>query len=264
MTDQGHPGSPTETVGILTRDDGATIAHVRLAGKNPGVVFLHGFHSDMTGNKALAVEEFCRKRGQAFVRYDATGHGRSSGEFINGGIGQWAADAVSVIDALTDGPQILVGSSMGGWLMLLAALQRRHRVVGLLGLAAAPDFTEELIYAVLTPEQKRALLVEGKLEIADCEDRPAYQIGRALIEEGRENMLLSDGINLTCPVRLIHGQKDAEVPWQTVLRLQEHLASDDVEVTLIKSAGHRLGEPQELNTIVTVLEELLRKVEENR
>ncbi|HIJ62737.1 MAG TPA: alpha/beta hydrolase, partial [Rhodospirillaceae bacterium] len=151
MTEPNDKHPPAEGGGILTRSDGSTIAYNRLAGKNPGVVFLHGFKSDMTGGKALAVEAFCRDRGQAFVRFDCGGHGASSGRFEDGTIGQWLDDAVAVIDVLTDGPQVLVGSSMGGWLALLLALTRPRRVAGLLGLAAAPDFTEELIFDAFTP-----------------------------------------------------------------------------------------------------------------
>ncbi|HLN24960.1 MAG TPA: alpha/beta hydrolase [Patescibacteria group bacterium] len=260
MTERDDVVTPAGPGGILARKDGATIAYNRLPGKNPGIVFLHGFQSDMSGGKALAVEEFCRKRGQAFLRFDVTGHGQSSGAFTDGGIGQWAADVVSVLDALTEGPQILVGSSMGGWLMLLAALERRDRVAGLLGLAAAPDFTEDLMFETMTPEQKRALLVDGKVELEDCDSPRPYIVTRHLIEDGRQNLLLHGPINLTCPVRLIHGQKDPDVPWNTALRLQEHLLSDDVEVTLVKSAGHRLSEPEDLARMLRVLEGLLERV----
>jgi pimeloyl-ACP methyl ester carboxylesterase len=254
----------TETkmaAGILPRDGGATIAYERLEGKNPGVVFLHGFRSDMTGGKAMAVEEFCAKRGQAFVRFDDQGHGQSSGAFEEGCIGLWASDAVAVLDALTEGPQVIVGSSMGGWLMLLAALERRDRVAGLLGLAAAPDFTEDLVHSELTPEQKRELLIKGRVEIDDCEGLPPVPITRHLIEDGRQNLLLQGPINLVCPVRLIHGQRDESVPWQTALRLQDHLMSEDVEVTLVKSAVHRLSEPEDLERMLTVLGKLLDQLE---
>ena len=247
--------------GILPRDGGAAIAYERIEGKNPGVVFLHGFRSDMTGGKALAVEEFCRKRGQAFVRFDDQGHGSSSGRFEDGCIGLWASDAVAVLDALTEGPQVIVGSSMGGWLMLLAALERRDRVAGLLGLAAAPDFTEELIYPELTEAQKRELLVKSQTEIEDQDGCPPTPITRGLIEDGRQHLLLQGPIALTCPVRLIHGQQDKSVPWETALRLQDHLLSEDVEVTLVKSAGHRLSEPQDLDRMLTVLGKLLDQLE---
>ena len=249
------------TAGILTRADGATIAYERCGGKNPGVVFLHGLRSDMTGGKALAVEAWCRRHGHACLRLDVRGHGRSSGRFEDGSIGLWAADVVAALDALTEGPQVLVGSSMGGWLMLLAALERPRRVAGLLGLAAAPDFTEDLIHQRFSPEQKRALLVAGQVMIDEDEGLPPLPVTRLLIEDGRQQMLLRDRINIACPVRLIHGQRDASVPWETALRLDEQLASDDVEVTLVKSGGHRLSEPADLARMETALERLLQTVD---
>jgi pimeloyl-ACP methyl ester carboxylesterase len=261
MKQNDKAAQATGTGGILPRADGTTIAYNKLTGKNPGIVFLHGFKSDRTGGKALAVEDYCRKRGQAFVRFDARGHGESSGRFEDGTIGQWADDAVAVLDSLTTGPQILVGSSMGGWLMLLAALQRRQRVVGLLGLASAPDFTEELIFDAFSLEQKQILLKEGQVLIDECHGEAPYPITRTLIEDGRQHLLLHGPINLFCPIRLIHGQRDADVPWRTALRLQEHLASEDVDVTLVKSAGHRLSEPDDIARMLDVLEGLVRKVE---
>jgi pimeloyl-ACP methyl ester carboxylesterase len=259
MTQGDEASLPAEPGGILARGDGSTIAYNKLAGKNPGVVFLHGFKSDRTGGKAMAVEAFCRRRGQAFLRLDVSGHGESSGHFEDGTIGRWASDVVAAIDALTDGPLVLVGSSMGGWLMLLAALERRKRVAGLLGLAAAPDFTEELLFDAFSIEQKQQLLTEGQVPIED--EFGTYPITRRLIEDGRQHLLLHAPINLNCPVRLIHGKKDDSVPWRTALRLQEHLVSDDVEVTLVKSAGHRLSEPEDLDRMLSILDDLLRKVE---
>jgi pimeloyl-ACP methyl ester carboxylesterase len=262
MTQNNEATEAAGTGGILARADGTTIAYNVIAGKNPGIVFLHGFKSDRTGGKALAVEEFCRRRGQAFVRYDASGHGESSGRFEDGSIGQWASDAIAVLDSLTEGPQILVGSSMGGWLMLLTALERRSRVAGLLGLAAAPDFTEDLMYGSFGPEQKQALLREGRVVVEACNGDAPYPITRWLIEDGRQHLLLHSPINITCPVRLIHGQRDEDVPWRTAIRLQDHLISDDVEVTLVKSAGHRLSEPDDIERMQDVLERLIRKIEE--
>ncbi len=261
MNERAEARPPTKTAGILPRGDGTTIAYNRLAGKNPGVVFLHGFMSDMTGGKAMAVEAFCRRRGQAFVRFDAFGHGVSAGRFEEGCIGRWAADTVAVLDALTEGPQLLVGSSMGGWLMLLAALQRRERIAGLLGLAAAPDFTEELLFEAFDAEQRRTLLAEGEVMVAGYDGEGPYPITRRLIEDGRQHLLLQGPINLSCPVHLIHGQQDASVPWQTALRLQEHLISDDVEVTLAKSGDHRLSEPADIERMLGILESLLQRIE---
>lgn len=255
-------GGASEAGGILSRSDGSAIAYHALAGTSPGVVFIHGFRSDMTGNKALVVEEFCRKRGNAFVRFDVTGHGSSSGRFDDGCISQWAADVVSVLDELTEGPQVLVGSSMGGWLMLLAALQRRPRIAGLLGLAAAPDFTEELVWAEFSEDERRTLVTEGRVLLPDCfGEQPHFPITRRLIEDGRNNLLFPGPIALDVPVRLIHGQQDEDVPWRTALRIQEALISDDVEVAIVKSSGHRLSEPHDLERMQTVLDELLRTVE---
>lgn len=243
--------------GILARDDGATIAYHALPGSFPGIVFLHGFKSDMTGTKALALEALCRERGQAFLRFDGFGHGQSSGRFEDGTIGRWVDDAVAVIDALTTGPQVLVGSSMGGWIMLLAALRRRERVAGLIGLAPAPDFTEDLVWQRFSEAQRQAMLSAGVVLLPDCYGGGDYPMTRLLIEEGRRHLLLADPIALACPVRLIHGMRDEDVPWETSLRLQRQLASEDVEVTLVKDGTHRLLEPQDLDRLRRVVAALL-------
>lgn len=260
MDSSRQDGPSAATGGILAREGGPTIAYDRIFGKIPGVVFLHGFKSDRKGTKALALEAFCRERGQAFLRFDAFGHGESSGDFACGTIGRWAEDAIAVIDALTEGPQILVGSSMGGWLMLLAALARPRRIAGLLGLAAAPDFTEELIYGSLSETDRRRLLTEGRLMVEDHYGSPPFPVTRALIEDGRNHLLLGAPINLHCPVRLIHGQADTDVPWRTALQLADHLTTRDVEVTLVKSAGHRLSEPADLALIERTLDTLIAQV----
>ncbi len=260
MKDKQDGCGPPVGAGILARGDGASIAYRRIDGTSPGVVFLHGLRSDMTGTKAQALEALCRAGGHAFVGFDCFGHGGSSGAFADGTIGRWAADAVAVLDALTEGPQVLVGSSMGGWTALLAALERRNRVAGLVGIAAAPDFTEELMWDRFTPAQRRALLEEGEVVEPDAYDpeRP-LRITRALIEDGRNHLLLPDAVNLACPVRLIHGQRDADVPWPTALRLAEALASDDVEIVLVKDGDHRLSRHQDLARMVGVVAALLEK-----
>lgn len=243
--------------GILARDDGAAIAYHALAGRNPGVVFLHGLMSDMEGGKALALEAFCEARGQAFLRFDTYGHGRSSGRFQDGTIGRWADDAVAVLDRLTTGPQVLVGSSMGGWVALLAALRRPGRVAGLVGIAAAPDFTEDLVWREFTPAQRHALLTEGVVSLPSGHGEDPYVISRALIDEGRNHLLLADAVNLSCPVRLIHGLRDADVPWRTSERLAGQLAAEDVVLTLVKDGDHRLSRPQDLARMVGVVAGLL-------
>jgi len=247
----------TESGGILTRGIGTTIAYRRTPGKNPGVVFIHGLRSDMNGNKALALEAHCRAEGRAFLCFDLTGHGASSGRFEDGTIGAWTEDVVAALDELTEGPQILVGSSLGGWLMLLAALARPERVAGLMGLAAAPDFTEDLIYAAFSPDQKAELVSAGRVLIDDCYGAQPYAISRGLIEEARAHLVLREPINLSQPAVLIQGQRDEDVPWQTALTLADRLTSKQVRVILHKNGNHRLSELEDLQLIRTNLEYLI-------
>ena len=246
---------------ILTRDDGATIAYHAIPGKSPGVVFLTGFMSDMTGGKAVALEAFCRARGQAFLRFDYTGHGASSGAFEDGTVGRWADDTLTVLDALCKGPQVLVGSSMGGWVMLLAALWRPQRVVGLLGIAAAPDFTVDLIPHGLTDEQKVALERDGVVYLPSDYGPDPTPLTKKLLEDGSNHLVLRDEIALDVPVRLIHGMKDPDVPWETTMRIADRVRSRDVEVTLIKDGDHRLSEPADLRRLCATLEALLGHIE---
>lgn len=246
---------------ILARPDGASIAYHRTEGRGPGVIFLTGLMSDMEGSKALALEAWAKARGQAFVRFDFYGHGQSSGAFPDGTIGRWAGDAVAVIDELSAGPQVLVGSSMGGWVMLLAALKRTERVAGLVGVAAAPDFTEDLMRGQLSAEQLAAIEANGRVDIpSDYGDGP-YIISKALLDDGRNHLLLRDEIALDIPVRLIQGLRDLDVPPQTAARIQEKLRSQDVEVTYVKAGGHRLSEPHDLTRLVGVVTALVDQLE---
>ena len=266
--DESAPGesatgdsAPGESAARLAREPGVSIAYHRLPGSAPGIVFLGGYASDMTGTKAVALEAFARERGQAFLRFDYQGHGQSSGDFADGTIGIWAEDALGAFDALTEGPQVLIGSSMGGWIMLLTALARRERVAGLLGLAPAPDFTEDLMWAAFDAEQRATLERDGRLEVpSDYGDEP-YLVTHALIEDGRERLLLRDAIPLDCPIRLIHGMADKDVPWQTSIRIAQQVVSEDVEIELVKGAGHRLSEPDDLARLEATLEALLQRVE---
>jgi len=247
---------------MLTRDNGATIAYHQNPGKHPGVVFLTGFKSDMTGGKALALEEFCTARGHAFTRFDYQGHGQSSGNFDDGSIGEWASDAIDVLDQLTDGPQVLVGSSMGGWIMLLVARSRPARIAGLVGLAAAPDFTEDLIPDALSDAQKAALDTDGFVDMPnDYDDLEPYRINKHLLDEGKNQLLLRDQIAIDCPVRLIHGIKDADVPWNTSLRIMDRVRGDDVEVQLVKAGEHRLSEDHDLERLRRTVAALLDQLE---
>jgi pimeloyl-ACP methyl ester carboxylesterase len=242
---------------ILARPDGATVAYHLLAGELPGIVFLGGFRSDTTGAKALFLEDYCRRRGRAYVRFDYFGHGASSGEFALGTIGRWREDAIAIIDSLTMGPQILVGSSMGGWIMLLAALARPERVAALVGVAGAPDFTEELLWPRLTPAQREAIIEQGRVVLPSDFDPAGYLYTRVLIEDGRRHLLLRAPIALDMPVRLLHGLADESVPWQLSLRLAERLASRDVAVTLVKNGDHRLSSDPDLARLAQTLGALI-------
>jgi pimeloyl-ACP methyl ester carboxylesterase len=244
----------------LARPDGATIAYHRLAGRRPGIVFLGGFRSDMTGTKALYLEEYCRERRRAYVRFDYFGHGASSGNFALGTIGRWRDDAIAVIDSLTEGRQILVGSSMSGWIMLLAALARPERVAGLVGIAGAPDFTEELLWPRLTPAQRRKIEEQGRVVLPSDYDAAGCLYTRALIEDGRRHLLLGSPIPIDVPVRLLHGMCDTSVPWQLSLRLAERLKSRDVAVTLVKDGDHRLSTPADLALLAQTLDILIEAV----
>jgi pimeloyl-ACP methyl ester carboxylesterase len=246
----------------LRRRDGATISYRRTAGKTPGLVFLGGFMSDMTGTKASALQDYAIRRGRAFLRFDYLGHGESSGDFESGTIGRWAEDAVAVLDELSEGPQVLVGSSMGGWLMLLAALARPERVAGLVGIAAAPDFTEDLMWATFAPEVRETLERDGVYRQPSAYGEAPYAITRTLIEEGRRHLLLRAPIPLTCPVRLLHGMADPDVPWRLSPTLAERLESEDVEIHLVKKGDHRLSSPADLVLLEDVLDRLFDRLGE--
>ncbi len=201
-------------------------------------------------------------RGNAFLRFDYQGHGQSSGDFNEGTIGEWLSDAIDALDQLTDGPQVLVGSSMGGWMMLLVARARPQRIAGLLGLASAPDFTEDLIQAELSDAQKAELNTNGVVSIPnDHDDGEPYRINKKLLDEGAKQLLLREPLKLDCPIRLIHGINDADVPWSTSMRIMETVTSADVEVTLVKAGEHRLSEELDLDRLRRTLGALLDQLE---
>ena len=238
---------------------GASIAYHSTPGFSPGIVFMTGFMSDMTGGKALALEQLATDRGKAFLRFDYQGHGASSGDFADGTIGIWSGDALAAFDELTEGPQIIVGSSMGGWMMLLTAIARSDRVAGMVGIAAAPDFTEDLLPKELTQKQLTEINEKGFV-IVPSEYEDDYTITKALFDDGRNNLVLRQEIPLDCPVRLLHGMGDISVPWETALRIQEKLRSDDVKVILIKEGDHRLSEEHDLARLTRTVGQLLDQV----
>lgn len=227
---------------IAFRQDG--VASGETGGK-PGLLFLPGYASDMLGSKAEFLARQALAQGYCLTRFDYRGHGASSGNLRDGCIGDWLEDATAVLDSCTAGPQILIGSSMGGWLMLLLALRRPTRVAGLIGLAAAPDFTQTLIWDKLTPDQRLAFQQQGVFYEPSPYGAP-LPFSWKLVREGRNHLLLANPIPLTCPIRLLHGMADADVPWQTAPQLAAQLSSADVKITLLKTATHRLSEPPQL------------------
>jgi pimeloyl-ACP methyl ester carboxylesterase len=242
---------------FLTLSDGSSLAYRHVSGREPGILFCSGFNSNMQGTKALALEQWCRDQGRQFTRFDYFGHGDSSGVLEQGCIGRWRDDGLAILDSVTTGPQLVVGSSMGGWIMLLLAIARPQRVYALVGLAAAPDFTRRL-EASLTGEQRHQLADNGYADLPNCyDDGEPYRIGRHLIEEGAVHLLLGAQIPIDLKVRLIQGQRDEDVPWELALSLAEKLRSTDVEVQLVKEGDHRLSEPEDLRRLLVTVEQLL-------
>ena len=241
---------------FLETPQGRRIAHHRTPGAGPGVVFLGGFRSDMEGTKALHLEAWARGAGRAFLRFDYSGHGQSSGAFEDGCIGDWAEDAMAALDALTEGPQILVGSSMGGWIALLLARARPDRVAGLVGIAAAPDFTEDSLWAEATAEERAALESRGRFERPSDYAEGPYVFTRRLIEDGRNHLVLRTPLALPLPVRLLQGSADADVPVAVALRLLDHAEGPDIRLTLVKDADHRFSDPACLALVLQAVEEV--------
>jgi pimeloyl-ACP methyl ester carboxylesterase len=223
----------------------------------PTVVYLYGFRSDMKGEKVQFLETLCQNTGLGFLTFEYSGHGESSGKFEDGTISQWLVDSLTMIDQLTKGPVILVGSSMGGWLALLAALERPERVVGLLGIASAPDFTEELMWKKFSPTQQAEVLNQGWTVVSTEHNSKGWTITKNLIESGRKHLLLRNPIALNIPVRLLHGMLDASVPSSFSQKLLELIASKDVALTLLKSANHRLSEEGDRRILGHHLQELV-------
>ncbi|HPD92865.1 MAG: alpha/beta hydrolase [Rhodobacter sp.] len=241
---------------VLTTPQGRRIAYVRTPGTGPGVVFLGGFKSDMTGTKAQFLEHWARDRGRAFLRFDYSGHGQSSGDFLDGCIGDWSQDAMEAIRALTDGPQVLVGSSMGGWIALLVARAMPDRVAALVGIAAAPDFTEDGLWSDFSDDQRARLDADGVVDLPSEYDDAPYRITRRLIEDGRTRLVLRSPLPLPFPVRLLQGSNDTDVPVSVALRLFEHADSPDLTLSLVKGADHRFSEPDNLALLARTLADL--------
>jgi pimeloyl-ACP methyl ester carboxylesterase len=256
-TDEITLGNDAVEPRYWTRQDGARIAYHRRDGESPTVVFLGGFSSDMTGTKASHLDAWCRDRGQAYLRFDYQGHGASSGRFVDGTIGTWRDDALAVIEGCTAGPVMMVGSSMGAWIMLLVAGVLSRGIHGLVGVAAAPDFTEELIWRRMPEEARGMLASEGVVHVPSDYDVEGCPISHALVNEGRDHLLLDKRIAIDCPVRLLHGLDDRDVPWEMSRRLLQSLESADATLELVKGGDHRLSEPADLERLSRAVGELL-------
>jgi pimeloyl-ACP methyl ester carboxylesterase len=236
------------------------------SGRGPGLVWLGGFKSDMQGSKAVALDDWARDHGRAVVRFDYSGHGESGGDFVDGTIGRWLEESVAVFERFCDGPQVLIGSSMGGWMALLLAREIKKRqekpqakasLAGVVLIAPAPDFTEELMWKNFPAAVKKEIETKGVwLRPSDYGDGSPYPITRNLIEEGRNHLVLGSAIDLGCPVRILQGAQDPDVPWQQAFALTHRLPADDVVLTMIQDGDHRLSRPQDIARILAAVAEI--------
>jgi pimeloyl-ACP methyl ester carboxylesterase len=240
----------------LTRTDGIRLAYQLRKGRGPTIVFLPGYMSDMSGSKALALEAWAASEGRSFLRFDYAGCGQSEGAFEDPTLTGWRDDALLMIDRLTNGPVILVGSSMGGWLMLLAALARPDQIAGLVGIAAAPDFTDW----GYSQEQKLEILSTGRLEQPSPYGPDPTTITKAMWQSGEVNRLLQSPVAIDCPVRLLHGQRDSDVPWHHSPHLAAMIRSDDVQVILVKDGDHRLSRDQDIALLLRIVGDLVERL----
>ena len=229
------------------------LAYRHRVGNGPTIVFLPGYRSDMDGGKATALDAWAEREGRAMLRFDYAGCGASDGDFETQSLANWRNDALAMIDDVVEGPVVLVGSSMGGWLMLLAALARPDRVVGLVGIASAPDFTSW----GFSQEQKMAILQDGRIEEPSPYDDQPYVTTREFWQSGESLRLLHAPIEVDCPVRLLHGQADADVPWVYSLEIMKLLRSADVQTVLIKDGDHRLSRPGDIALLIATVNGLL-------
>ena len=243
-------GAAARSIAVRVRDGAA-----------PGLFWLGGLKSDMNGTKAVALDRWAQEHGRALVRFDYSGHGESSGAFIDGTIGTWLADAIADHDTCCRGPQVLIGSSMGGWIALLLIRELRRRapvppMSGLVLIAPAVDFTEELMWKRFSPAVKRQLEKTGVWERPSQYSEQPYLISHRLIEEGRRHLLLGGLIETGCPVRIVQGVEDPDVPWRHAVELVARLAQDDVVLTLVKDGDHRLSRPEDIERLIQIVAEL--------
>lgn len=244
------------TPSYLVSPEGRRLAYHQTEGAGPGVVFLGGFVSDMNGTKATWLEAWAKRTGRAFLRFDYSGHGQSDGNFTDGTIGQWAEDAAAVISAVTQGPQIFVGSSMGGWISLLLARRGDFDLAGLVTIAAAPDFTEDGFWDSFSNDAREEIIKHGSVQMPSDYGQP-YIITKALIEDGRRNLVLREPLDLPMPTRFLQGTEDKDVDMSRALLLLDHAKGEDIRLTLVKGAGHSFSEPAQLELIRAAIEEVI-------
>lgn len=245
---------PHQTIAI---DSDQYLAFNVLEGNGPTVLFLSGYRSDMFGTKAMALEAHCRSRQQRYVRFDYRGHGLSSGEFESLTIAQWYADALHIVDKVIKGPVVAVGSSMGGWVMSLLVRARPERVIGMIGISSAPDFTDRVIEPSLTETEQQQLKTDGVVyRPSEYDDNP-YPITHALLQQGAAHRVLDSQFEVNGPVRLLHGTADVDVPWQLSVTLADCMLGTDIETILIKDADHRLSGGADIRRLMRVLDEIL-------
>ena len=260
MTSSLDPADQPAFIEVGTGFSARRIAVRARAGAGPGLFWLGGFNSDMKGTKAQALESFAAEHGRACLRFDYSGHGESGGKFIDGTIGRWLEDSVAVFTQFCRGPQVVVGSSMGGWMALLLAREiagkaKDASLAGMVLIAPAPDFTEELMWKGFSPDIRREIESKG-VWLRPSEYGEPYPITRALIEEGRNHLLLGRAIEIGCPVHILQGAQDPDVPWQHALALAHRLPAEDVVLTMIQDGDHRLSRPQDIARILAAVAEM--------
>jgi pimeloyl-ACP methyl ester carboxylesterase len=261
MTGSASTGQPPAFIEVGQAGDMRRIAVRARAGGSPGLFWLGGFKSDMQGTKALALDAWAATQDRACVRFDYSGHGESGGDFADGTIGRWLEESVAVFERFCAGPQVLIGSSMGGWMALLMAREigrrpaSRATLAGLVLIAPAPDFTEELMWKGFSPKIRQTIENKG-VWMRPSEYGDPYPITRKLIEEGRNHLLLGNAIEVGCPVRILQGAKDPDVPWRHAFALAHRLPADDVVLTMIQDGDHRLSRPQDLARMIAAVAEI--------
>src|ERR1700738_1011646 len=261
MTNSAASGEPPVFIEVGHDSSARHIAVRARGGGPPGLFWLCGFNSDMQGTKALALDAWAAEHNRACVRFDYSGHGESGGAFIDGTIGRWLEESVAVFEQFCAGPQVVIGSSMGGWMALLLAREMARRpenrasLAGLVLIAPAPDFTEELMWKGFSPEARNEIETKG-VWLRPSQYGEPYPITRALIEEGRNHLLLGGAIDVGCPVRILQGAQDPDVPWRHAFALADRLPSDDVVLTMVQDGDHRLSRPQDIARMIAAVAEI--------